>query len=90
VAGNAVANGSYGCAIGSLANELADQDEDEDARSALGTVFATWEGRGTHPNLSDLPNRKPPPRFGIANLSDRLKTPNRRGELRFGIPNTSI
>lgn len=42
VRSNAVANGAYGCAIGALAAELADQDED--ARHALQAVFSTWEG----------------------------------------------
>jgi AcrR family transcriptional regulator len=41
VASNAVAHGAYGCAIGSLANELADQDEA--ARLALERVFAGWQ-----------------------------------------------
>jgi TetR/AcrR family transcriptional repressor of nem operon len=38
---NSLQNGAYGCALGSMANELADTDER--ARSALATLFATWE-----------------------------------------------
>jgi AcrR family transcriptional regulator len=34
--------GAYGCELGSLASELADQDED--ARVALAGYFRTWEG----------------------------------------------
>jgi TetR/AcrR family transcriptional regulator, transcriptional repressor for nem operon len=41
VGSNASVHGAYGCAIGSLANELADHDED--ARTALEAVFRTWE-----------------------------------------------
>ena len=39
---NRLRNGAYGCELGSLANELADQDED--ARVALAGYFRTWEG----------------------------------------------
>jgi AcrR family transcriptional regulator len=39
---NELRNGAYGCELGSLANELADQDED--ARLALAGHFRTWEG----------------------------------------------
>lgn len=39
---NALRGGAYGCELGSLANELADQDED--ARTALAGHFKTWEG----------------------------------------------
>ncbi|MDX3354364.1 TetR/AcrR family transcriptional regulator [Streptomyces sp. ME01-24h] len=35
-------NGAYGCPLGSLASELADQDEQ--ARKALARHFDTWEG----------------------------------------------
>lgn len=42
VGSNAVADGAYGCAIGSLASELADQDDE--ARRALQAVFQRWEG----------------------------------------------
>lgn len=38
---NALRNGAYGCPLGSLASELADQDEQ--ARSALAQHFDTWE-----------------------------------------------
>jgi AcrR family transcriptional regulator len=38
---NAVRGGAYGCALGSLANELADQDED--ARAALAGHFGAWK-----------------------------------------------
>jgi TetR/AcrR family transcriptional regulator, transcriptional repressor for nem operon len=38
---NSLQNGAYGCALGSIANELADTDEQ--ARSALAALFATWE-----------------------------------------------
>ena len=41
VSNNALAHGAYGCAIGSLAGELADHDAE--ARAALATVFARWE-----------------------------------------------
>lgn len=37
---NAVRNGAYGCPLGSLANELADQDET--ARRALASYFDDW------------------------------------------------
>jgi TetR/AcrR family transcriptional repressor of nem operon len=39
---NRLRSGAYGCELGSLANELADQDED--ARVALAGYFQTWEG----------------------------------------------
>lgn len=39
---NAVRNGAYGCPLGSLASELADQDEE--ARQAIARYFDTWEG----------------------------------------------
>lgn len=39
---NALRNGAYGCPLGSLASELADQDEE--AREALSRHFDTWEG----------------------------------------------
>jgi AcrR family transcriptional regulator len=39
---NSLQNGAYGCALGSMASELADQDEQ--ARSALAALFTTWEG----------------------------------------------
>jgi TetR/AcrR family transcriptional regulator, transcriptional repressor for nem operon len=42
VQANALQHGAYGCALGSMASELA--DEDEHARSALAELFATWEG----------------------------------------------
>jgi TetR/AcrR family transcriptional regulator, transcriptional repressor for nem operon len=38
---NSLQNGAYGCALGSMASELADQDEQ--ARSALAALFTTWE-----------------------------------------------
>jgi TetR/AcrR family transcriptional repressor of nem operon len=38
---NRLRQGAYGCALGSLANELADQNED--ARVALAALFARWE-----------------------------------------------
>jgi AcrR family transcriptional regulator len=41
VHGNALANGAYGCPLGSLANEVADQDDK--ARVALAEHFRTWE-----------------------------------------------
>jgi len=34
-------NGAYGCALGSMANELS--DEDEEARNSLDKLFRTWE-----------------------------------------------
>ena len=34
-------NGAYGCALGSMANELS--DEDEEARKSLDKFFRTWE-----------------------------------------------
>lgn len=37
----ALQNGAYGCALGSMAIELSDQDEE--ARVALKDTFATWE-----------------------------------------------
>ncbi|MFI9802752.1 TetR/AcrR family transcriptional regulator [Streptomyces sp. NPDC052302] len=39
---NALQNGAYGCPLGSLAAELADQDEE--ARKVIARHFATWEG----------------------------------------------
>jgi AcrR family transcriptional regulator len=39
---NALRNGAYGCPLGSLASELADQDEA--ARKAILRYFDTWEG----------------------------------------------
>lgn len=39
---NALRNGAYGCALGSLAGELADQDDQ--ARATLAESFAEWEG----------------------------------------------
>ena len=39
---NALQNGAYGCALGSMANELSDQDEQ--ARTLLAGLFTTWEG----------------------------------------------
>ncbi len=39
---NALQNGAYGCGLGSMASELADQDEK--ARSTLADSFAEWEG----------------------------------------------
>ncbi len=35
-------NGAHGCALGSMASELADQDEQ--ARASLAALFTTWEG----------------------------------------------
>ena len=42
VAANALQNGAYGCALGSMANELADHDEQ--ARAMLADLFRNWEG----------------------------------------------
>ncbi|MFW6690669.1 TetR/AcrR family transcriptional regulator [Streptomyces sp. MAR4 CNX-425] len=39
---NALRNGAYGCPLGSLASELADQDEE--ARRVIAAHFGTWEG----------------------------------------------
>jgi TetR/AcrR family transcriptional regulator, transcriptional repressor for nem operon len=39
---NALQNGAYGCALGSMASELSDQDEQ--ARMLLADLFETWEG----------------------------------------------
>ena len=38
---NALHNGAYGCALGSMASELSDQDEQ--ARTLLAGLFTTWE-----------------------------------------------
>ena len=38
---NALRNGAYGCALGSLASELADQDDQ--ARNTLAKSFAEWQ-----------------------------------------------
>jgi AcrR family transcriptional regulator len=38
---NALHNGAYGCALGSMASELSDQDEQ--ARTLLAGLFKTWE-----------------------------------------------
>jgi AcrR family transcriptional regulator len=37
---NALRNGAYGCPLGSMANEIADQDED--ARQTIATHFDEW------------------------------------------------
>lgn len=42
IAANALQNGAYGCALGSMANELADHDEQ--ARAMLADLFQNWEG----------------------------------------------
>lgn len=39
---NALQNGAYGCALGSMASELADQDDQ--ARRLLAKAFVEWEG----------------------------------------------
>ncbi|MEV6237476.1 TetR family transcriptional regulator [Lentzea sp. NPDC051838] len=39
---NALQNGAYGCALGSMASELADQDDQ--ARTVLAQSFVEWEG----------------------------------------------
>jgi AcrR family transcriptional regulator len=39
---NSLQNGAYGCALGSMANELADSDEQ--ARGSLAQLFRRWEG----------------------------------------------
>jgi TetR/AcrR family transcriptional repressor of nem operon len=41
VQANSLQNGAYGCALGSMASELADQDEE--ARVRLGELFKSWE-----------------------------------------------
>ena len=38
---NSLQNGAYGCALGAMANELADQDEQ--ARASLAELFGAWE-----------------------------------------------
>lgn len=38
---NSLQNGAYGCALGSMASELADQDEQ--ARTSLAQLFTAWE-----------------------------------------------
>jgi AcrR family transcriptional regulator len=42
VQANALQHGAYGCALGSMATELADQDEQ--ARALLADLFDSWEG----------------------------------------------
>jgi AcrR family transcriptional regulator len=42
IAANALQDGAYGCALGSMANEVADHDEQ--ARTMLANLFTTWEG----------------------------------------------
>ncbi len=42
VQANSLQNGAYGCALGSMANELADSDEQ--AVASLAELFARWEG----------------------------------------------
>ncbi|GAA1581237.1 TetR/AcrR family transcriptional regulator [Kribbella karoonensis] len=39
---NALQNGAYGCALGSMASELSDQDDE--ARTTLAETFAAWTG----------------------------------------------
>lgn len=41
VQASSLQNGAYGCALGSMASELADQDEE--ARVSLGELFKSWE-----------------------------------------------
>jgi AcrR family transcriptional regulator len=41
IAASALQNGAYGCALGSMANELADHDEQ--ARAMLADLFKAWE-----------------------------------------------
>jgi TetR/AcrR family transcriptional regulator, transcriptional repressor for nem operon len=41
IAANALQDGAYGCALGSMANEVADHDEE--ARAMLSALFKTWE-----------------------------------------------
>jgi TetR/AcrR family transcriptional repressor of nem operon len=41
VQANSLQNGAYGCALGSMASELADHDEE--ARVSLGELFKSWE-----------------------------------------------
>ncbi|MGW9031580.1 LmrA/YxaF family transcription factor [Streptomyces sp. NPDC055722] len=41
IEGNAPRNGAYGCPLGSLASELANQDEE--AREAIARHFGAWE-----------------------------------------------
>jgi TetR/AcrR family transcriptional repressor of nem operon len=41
IANNALESGKYGCALGSLANEVSDQDEV--ARAKLNELFGTWQ-----------------------------------------------
>ncbi|HEX6519921.1 MAG TPA: TetR/AcrR family transcriptional regulator [Streptosporangiaceae bacterium] len=41
VQASALQNGAYGCALGSMANELS--DEDEEARVSLNELFKSWE-----------------------------------------------
>jgi AcrR family transcriptional regulator len=38
---NSVQNGAYGCALGSMANEVADHDEE--ARAILDATFTSWQ-----------------------------------------------
>ena len=40
VEGSSLRGGAYGCALGSMANELADSDED--ARASLAELFLAW------------------------------------------------
>jgi TetR/AcrR family transcriptional regulator, transcriptional repressor for nem operon len=42
IAANALQNGAYGCALGSMASEVADHDEQ--ARVMLADLFRNWEG----------------------------------------------
>lgn len=42
IAANALQDGAYGCALGSMANEVSDHDEQ--ARTMLADLFTTWEG----------------------------------------------
>ena len=42
IAANALQSGAYGCALGSMANQLADHDEQ--ARAMLAGLFQNWEG----------------------------------------------
>jgi AcrR family transcriptional regulator len=41
IAASALQSGAYGCALGSMANETADHDEE--ARAMLAGLFATWQ-----------------------------------------------
>jgi AcrR family transcriptional regulator len=70
VQNNALRHGAYGCALGSLATEVSDHDDD--ARQALSQLFAEWRGllEGVLRRLQD--QGKLPPEVSVGELATGL------------------